>query len=119
MRMIYKLAADALALLHLSFILFVLFGGLLLLKWPKLAWVHIPATVWGVLIELAGWYCPLTKWENEMLRRAGETGYSGGFVAHYIFRAIYPAGLTRGLEIAIGVFVLVVNLSVYMRVFRS
>jgi uncharacterized protein YjeT (DUF2065 family) len=119
MRMIYKLAANALALLHLAFILFVVLGGLLLLRWPKLAWLHIPAAVWGALIEFAGWYCPLTSMENAMLRRAGETGYSGGFVAHYIFRLIYPAGLTRGMEIAIGLFVLFVNLSVYAKVIRS
>jgi Protein of Unknown function (DUF2784) len=116
--MLYKLAASALALIHLAFILFVVFGGLLLLKWPRVMWLHLPAAVWGALIEFAGWYCPLTSMENAMLRRAGQSGYTGGFVAHYIFRVIYPAGLTRGLEIAIGVFVLVVNLSVYVRVFR-
>jgi hypothetical protein len=114
----YKLAANALALIHFAFILFVIFGGLLLLKWPKVMWLHVPAAVWGALIEFAGWYCPLTSMENAMLRRAGESGYSDGFVAHYVFRLIYPAGLTRGLEIAIGVFVLVVNVSVYVRVFR-
>jgi len=118
MRMVFKLAANALALIHLAFIVFVILGGLLLLKWPKLMWLHIPAAVWGALIEFGGWYCPLTSMENAMLRRAGESGYSGGFVAHYIFAAIYPAGLTRGLEILIGVVVLVVNVSVYVRVFR-
>jgi hypothetical protein len=114
----YKLAANALALIHFAFIAFVIFGGLLLLKWPKVMWLHVPAAVWGALIEFAGWYCPLTSMENAMLRRAGQSGYSDGFVAHYLFRVIYPAGLTRGLEIAIGVFVLVVNVSVYVRVFR-
>lgn len=118
MRMFYKLAADAIAIVHLTFIVFVALGGLLLLRWPRLVWLHVPAAVWGALIEFAGWYCPLTEYENAMLRRAGEAGYSGGFVAHYIFRLIYPSGLTRGLEIAIGVFVLVVNASVYVRVFR-
>lgn len=117
--MLFKLAANALALFHLTFILFVLFGSFLVLKWPRLAWIHVPAAVWGSLIEFARWYCPLTRWENLMLRRAGEAGYSGGFLAHYIFAAIYPQGLTRGLEIAIGLFVLVVNVSVYVRVFRS
>ena len=118
MRMVFKLAANALALLHLAFILFVIFGGLLLLKWPKLMWLHVPAAIWGALIEFAGWYCPLTSMENAMLRRAGQSGYTGGFVAHYVFGLIYPAGLTRGLEIAIGAVVLVVNASVYVRVFR-
>lgn len=117
-RMAYKLAATALALFHGAFILFVVLGALLVLKWPKVAWLHVPAAVWGVLIEFAGWYCPLTRWENLMLRRAGEAGYSDGFVAHYIFALIYPSGLTRGIEIAIGVVVLVVNLGVYVRGFR-
>lgn len=117
-RMAYNLGATAIAILHLAFILFVLFGGFLVLRWPKLMWLHLPAAVWGVLIEFAGWWCPLTKWENHFLREAGRAGYDNGFVAHYIMPIIYPAGLTRGLEIAIGLFVLVLNLAVYMRVFR-
>jgi|ERR1051325_3088736 hypothetical protein len=116
--MIWKLAANIVALIHLAFILFVILGGVLLLRWPKLMWLHVPAAVWGALIEFAGWYCPLTTIENLCLRRAGEAGYSGGFVAHYIFRVIYPAGLTRGIEIAIGVFVVAVNLSIYLKVLR-
>jgi hypothetical protein len=117
-RMLYLSAATAIALLHLAFILFVLLGGLLVLRWPKVAWVHLPAAAWGVLIEFAGWWCPLTKWENHYLRMAGRAGYDGGFVAHYIMPIIYPAGLTRGLEIAIGVLVLIINVSVYMKAFR-
>jgi hypothetical protein len=116
--MIYKLAANGIALFHLTFILFVLFGGLLLLKWPSVAFLHVPAAVWGVLIELAGWYCPLTRWENLLLQRAGQAGYSGGFLAHYIFALIYPSGLTRGIEIALGLVVLGLNVGVYVRVFR-
>lgn len=116
--MIYNLAATAIAVLHLAFIVFVLFGAFLLLRWPKLMWVHVPAAVWGVLIELFGLWCPLTKWENYFLRMAGRAGYSGGFVSHYIMPIIYPPGLTRGHEIAIGVFVLVVNVAVYVRVLR-
>jgi hypothetical protein len=116
--MLYKLAANAIAIVHLAFILFVVLGGLLVLRWPKAAWIHLPAAVWGVLIEFAGWYCPLTRMENLMLRRAGQAGYSGGFLAHYIFALIYPDGLTRGLEVAIGLVVLAVNVGVYVRVFR-
>jgi Protein of Unknown function (DUF2784) len=116
--MSYHAAATALALLHFAFILFVLFGGFLVLKWPRVMWVHIPAAIWGALIEFAGWWCPLTKWENVLLREAGRAGYSGGFVAHYIMPVIYPPGLTRGMEIAIGVTVLVVNIAIYVRVFR-
>jgi Protein of Unknown function (DUF2784) len=117
-RMASHLAATALAILHLAFILFVLLGAFLVLKWPKLMWVHLPAAVWGVLIEFAGLWCPLTKWENHFLRAAGRAGYDTGFVAHYIMPIIYPSGLTRGLEIAIGAFVLVLNAAVYARVFR-
>jgi hypothetical protein len=116
--MFASIAATAIALLHLAFILFVLFGAFLVLRWPKLMWVHLPAAAWGVLIEFAGWWCPLTKWENHYLRAAGRAGYDTGFVAHYIMPIIYPAGLTRGLEIAIGTFVLVMNAALYVRVFR-
>ncbi len=117
-RMLYHLAAATIAIVHLAFILFVIFGGFLVLRWPKLMWIHLPAAVWGVLIEWFSWYCPLTKWENYFLQQAGRAGYSGGFVAHYIMPVIYPAGLTRGHEIVIGVFVLVLNAGIYMRVFR-
>lgn len=112
-------AATTIALLHFGFILFVLFGGILLLKWPRLVWLHLPAAAWGVLIEFFSWYCPLTKWENYFLQVAGKAGYSDGFVSHYLMPIIYPAGLTRGLEIAIGVFVLLLNSAIYMRVFRG
>ncbi len=117
-RMLYNFAATTTALVHLAFILFVIFGGFLVLRWPKLMWIHLPAAVWGVLIEWFSWYCPLTKWENYFLQQAGRAGYSGGFVAHYIMPVIYPAGLTRGHEIVIGVLVLVLNAGIYMRVFR-
>lgn len=116
--MTFNLAATTIALIHLAFILFVLLGGLLVLRWPKLAWVHVPAAVWGVLIEFFGWWCPLTRWENYFLVQAGRAGYGGGFVAHYIMPVIYPPGLTRGMEIAIGVLVLIVNVSIYVRAFR-
>ena len=116
--MLYRTAASAIALVHFAFIGFVIAGGFLVLRWPKLAWIHVPAAVWGALIELAGWYCPLTTWENECLRRAGAQGYTEGFVAHYIFAVIYPAGLTRGIEIAIGLFVVVLNAGIYVRLFR-
>lgn len=116
--MTYNLVATTIALIHLAFILFVLLGGLLVLRWPRMAWVHVPAAVWGVLIEFFGWWCPLTRWENYFLVQAGRAGYGGGFVAHYIMPVIYPPGLTRGMEIAIGVLVLIVNVSIYVRAFR-
>lgn len=117
-RMSYYLAANAIALLHFAFILFVLLGGIAVIRWPRLIWLHLPAAVWGVLIEFFGWYCPLTTWENSLLRRAGEAGYSGGFVSHYIMPLIYPPGLTRGLEIALGAVVLLLNAAVYVKVLR-
>ena len=117
--MLYQVLATFVALLHASFILFVITGGLLVIRWPRLAWIHLPAAIWGMLIEFAGWYCPLTSLENALLRRAGRAGYSGGFVAHYLFAVIYPQGLTRGMEVALGVFVLAVNVSVYSRLIRA
>jgi hypothetical protein len=117
-RMTYQYAATGIALIHLAFIVFVLLGGFLVLKWPRLAWVHLPAAVWGVLIEFFGWWCPLTKWENYFLREAGRAGYDGGFVAHYIMPILYPPGLTRGMEIAIGAIVLIINVSIYWKAFR-
>jgi hypothetical protein len=116
--MLYQLLASVVAIIHFGFIVFVIGGGLLLLRWPKLMWIHLPAAIWGFVIEMMGWYCPLTGIENWLLYRAGREGYSGGFVSHYIFALIYPAGLTRTLEIAIGVFVLIVNVSLYVRVFK-
>jgi len=117
-RMAYQVAATSIVIFHFAFIAFVFLGGLLVLKWPRVAWVHVPAAVWGVLIEFGGWWCPLTKGENLCLRLAGRAGYDTGFVAHYIMPVIYPPGLTRGMEIAIGAIALVVNVSVYVRFFR-
>ncbi|HET7436296.1 MAG TPA: DUF2784 domain-containing protein [Thermoanaerobaculia bacterium] len=116
--MVYHVLANATALVHLGFILFVLFGGFVVLKWPRAMWLHIPAAIWGVMIEFAGWYCPLTRWENHFLRSAGKAGYSEGFISHYIFSLIYPSGLTRGIEIALGAIVLLLNAGIYMKVFR-
>jgi hypothetical protein len=111
--MFYQFGATAVAITHLAFILFVAFGGLLVLRWHGLAWIHLPAAVWGAVIEIMHWNCPLTNVELWFLRRAGKQGYEGGFIAHYLFSLIYPARLTRGTEIAIAVFVIVVNSIVY------
>jgi hypothetical protein len=117
-RIHYRFAAATVAFIHFGFITFVLFGAFAVLRWPQLIWLHVPAAAWGVLIELAGWVCPLTAAENLLLRRAGGEGYQDGFVAHYIFPFIYPDGMTRGVEIAIGAGVLVLNVVLYVRVFR-
>lgn len=116
--MLWSLAAGLIAILHFAFIVFVVLGGLLVLRWPWVMWIHLPAAVWGALIEFAGWYCPLTTWENDLLRRAGRAGYSNGFIEHYLFAVIYPDGLTRTMQIALGVAVLVINAAVYVRLFQ-
>lgn len=111
--MITRFLADVIVLVHLAFILFVAAGGLLVLRWPRLAWMHVPAVVWGALIELAGWICPLTPLENRLRASAGDAAYPGGFIDRYIMPIVYPAGLTRGLQLTLGVAVIAVNLVVY------
>ena len=112
----YGLMADALLLLHGGFVLFVVAGGLLVLRWPWLAWLHLPAALWGAVIEFAGFVCPLTPLENAWRRAAGDTGYEGGFIEHYVTAALYPTGLTRTVQVALGLLVLTVNGWVYWRV---
>jgi hypothetical protein len=111
--MSYSWAADAVLVLHVAFVLFVLFGGLLLFRWPRVAWLHMPAAVWGMITEYAGIICPLTPLENEFRRRAGEAGYGTGFIEHYVTRIMYPHGLTRGIQVVLGTLVLALNLIVY------
>ena len=89
--MLLLLLADLVVILHLSFVLFVVFGGLLVLRWPRLAWVHLPAAAWGVAIEFTGGICPLTPLENWLREKAGEIGYADGFTEHYILPVLYPA----------------------------
>lgn len=115
--MSYALAADLLVVLHLIFILFVAAGGLLALRWPRLAWAHLPAALWGTLIELGGWVCPLTPLENSLRRSAGEAGYTGGFIDHYILSLVYPLGLTRNIQIGLGIAVLTLNALAYGALF--
>jgi hypothetical protein len=107
------LAADALLIAHLAFVLFVVAGGLLVYRWPRLAWVHVPAFAWGAVIEFNSWICPLTPLEQRLRLAAGEGGYGGGFIEHYLLPLIYPEGLTREIQLALGLFVLAVNALVY------
>ena len=109
----YRALADVVVVIHFCFVLFVVLGGVLVLRRPRLAWLHVPAAVWGALIEFAGWICPLTPLENHLRALGREPGYSGGFVEHYITAVLYPNGLTRGIQVAIGIFVLAVNITVY------
>lgn len=111
--MLTLLAADTILLLHAAFIVFVVFGGMLVWRWPRLKWLHLMAVGWGVMIEFGGWICPLTPLENMLRRSAGELGYSEGFLEHYVLALVYPAALTRQLQIALGVGVLAVNSLVY------
>lgn len=111
----YGLLADAVVVLHLGFVLFVVGGGFLVLRWPKAAWIHVPAAAWGAAIELWGWVCPLTPLENWLRVQAGEVGYGGSFVEEYLLPVLYPGGLTREIQIALGIFVIVVNGAVYLR----
>jgi hypothetical protein len=109
----YRTSADLVVIVHLLFICFIVGGVFLTWRWPWIIWVHIPAVVYGALIEFAGFSCPLTVLENDLRVRAGEAGYSGGFIAHYVVRVIYPPGLTRGMQIGLGLFVLLVALLGY------
>lgn len=106
-------AADAVVLIHLAFVLFVVFGALLVLRWRRLAWLHVPAATWGVLIEFTGWVCPLTPLEKRLRLAAGDAGYEGGFIDHYLLPLLYPAGLTPDTQIVLGVAVLVLNVGLY------
>lgn len=92
--MIFRLLADFVLLVHLVFILLVAAGALLLLRWPRLAWLQVPSAVWGIAISVGGWVCPLTPLENRLRERGGEAGYSGSFIDHYLLPVIYPEGLT-------------------------
>jgi hypothetical protein len=110
--------ADLIVLIHFGFILFVIFGGLFVLKWPKLVWLHLPAAIWGAMIEFTGWLCPLTTVENR-LRSFHDSEYTGGFIEHYLIPVIYPASLTRGIQIGLGITVIAVNLIIYTKFFSK
>lgn len=105
--------ADLVVLAHFAFVVFVILGGLLVLWWRWLAWLHVPAALWGMVVELAGWICPLTPLENWLRARAGGHGYEESFVEHYILPLLYPSDLTREIQIGLGVLVIVVNLGIY------
>ena len=114
----YAALADAVLVLHLAFVVFVVAGALLVLRWPWLAWLHLPSAAWGVAIEFGGWICPLTPLENRLRELAGQTPYEGGFVAHYLMPVLYPAALTRDTQYALGAAVLAINLVLYLLIVR-
>jgi len=116
--MIYLMLADLVLVLHFAFILFVAAGGLLALRWPRSALVHLPAAAWGVLIELRGWICPLTPLENALRRAAGQAGYEGGFIDHYLLPVVYPSGLSRDAQLLLAAMVVLLNAGIYGLVWR-
>ncbi len=116
--MVYRLLADLVVLIHALFIVFVILGAILALRWPRIIPVHLLAVFWGALVEFMGWTCPLTPLENWARTQAGETGYSGGFLERYLNAIIYPEELTRRGQIGLGVLVLLVNVIVYWLVLR-
>jgi len=109
----YQLAADFVVVAHLAFVLFVVGGALLILRWRWVVWLHLPAAVWGALIEFTGWICPLTPLESWLRIKGGQAGYSGGFVQEHVLSLVYPSGLTRTGQIALGVAVIAVNVLAY------
>ena len=115
---LFSAAADLVVVAHATFVVFVVVGGLLVVRWPRLAWVHLPASAWGVLIEFAGWVCPLTPLEHYLRQRSGGSAYQGEFIEHYVLSLLYPAHLTRGGQICLAAFALIVNMFVYWQVIR-
>jgi hypothetical protein len=108
-----RLLADLVVLAHAVFVAFVVLGGLAVFFRPRIAWVHVPAAAWGVIVEYSGALCPLTPLEIELRRRGGEAGYSGGFIEQYLVAALYPEGLTREWQIALGTAALAINVAIY------
>ena len=120
MSLIYRILADAVVIVHLGFIVFVMAGGFLAFFFPKIVWVHLPCVVWGIVVELAGYVCPLTPLENYFRGMSGDGRYSGDFVMHYIEPLIYPEGLTREIQVVLAALVVLVNVCVYgLLVFRK
>lgn len=108
-----RVMTDVVVVLHLAFIVYVMLGGVLALKWQRAAWVHLPCAAWGMLIEFQGWICPLTPLENYFREASGGSTYQGGFIEHHLLPIIYPAGLTREIQVGLGLAVLAVNLAIY------
>ena len=111
--MIFRLAADAVLLVHLAFILFALLGAAIATRWRWIPVVHLPAAAWGFFVELTGRICPLTYWENYLRIKAGQSGYTESFIEHYLLAIIYPAGLTRGVQFALAGVVVIINVAIY------
>ena len=111
--MIYRLGADLVLIVHLAFVLFVVLGGLLVSRWTWVMRIHLAALCWGALVELAGWVCPLTPLEGRLRELGGQAAYEGDFVGHHITGFLYPRGLTRSMQIWLGISVLLLNVLIY------
>ena len=116
--MLYSLFADLVLILHAIFIIFVVLGGVAVLWRPRLAWLHVPCALWGILIGYLGWICPLTYLENDLRSAAGSRGYTGGFIDHYLMPLVYPSGLNPVLQVLLGTAVLSINIIIYVLVWR-
>jgi len=116
--MIWSAIADALVVVHFAFTAFVIFGGFLTWRWPRLALAHLPALAWGCWIEVSHSICPLTPLENHWRHLAGEAGYRGGFLAHYLVRVLYPPGLTWQIQQELAVLLITINVVAYAGLIR-
>ena len=114
----YRVLADGVVALHFAYILFVISGALLALKWPRVAWAHVAAVAWGAYIEFTATICPLTPLEQLLRQKAGQAGYSGGFIDHYLVPLMYPGALTARIQIILGIVVVLLNLILYGFVIR-
>ncbi len=109
----YPLLADLVLIVHLAFVVFVVWGGLLVLKWRWIAWLHLPAAVWGAVVEFTGWICPLTPLENRLREQGGEASYRSDFIAEHLLPLLYPESLTHNVQLLLGTGVVVLNAAVY------
>ena len=116
---VFRATADLVVAVHAAFVVFVVLGGLLVARWPRLAWVHVPAAAWGVFIEFRGWVCPLTPLENYFRQRGESSSYEGEFIEHYIMPLLYPVHLTRHTQIWLGSFAVMVNVLLYWHIVRG
>lgn len=117
--MVYRMMADAVVVVHLIFVLYAIFGGLLVLRWRSTAFLHVPALLWGIVVEAQGWICPLTPLENRLRMAAGDAGYRGGFVENYLLPVLYPENLTRPDQVMLAIGLAAVNIVVYSIVIRK
>ena len=119
MVMSFHFLADVVVFLHSAFVIFVLLGGIAVLRWRRLAWFHLPAALWGAIIELSGGICPLTYLENHFRRKGGGTGHGATFIERYLEPVLYPLGLTRHTQLVFGLAALLLNLAIYIRFWRQ